>query len=69
MNTDDPNASLDSSHDSSLDANLERIARAGTESIDTRYPNLDQITTPIMPGAMKTWIAAGMRFWCTRLSI
>jgi N-acetylmuramic acid 6-phosphate etherase len=29
-----------------LETPLERIARAGTESVDSRYPNLDQLETP-----------------------
>lgn len=40
-----------STDDSSLDANLERIAWAGTESIDSRYPNLDQLQTPDLVAA------------------
>lgn len=38
--------------DASLDADLERIARAGTESVDARYPNLDQLRTPDLVAAL-----------------
>ena len=53
MSADRPDSILNAEDSAAhLERDLERIARSGTESIDARYPNLDQFTTPDLVAAL-----------------